>query len=84
MPNLGYSELLILLGVLVALFGATKLPQISAWLSELWPEGAGARRRRWRGWTMSDWLLVVSVVVLAGVAAGLYANSGQTHVAWPR
>jgi Sec-independent protein translocase protein TatA len=83
MPNLGVTELVILLAILLALFGVTKLPQISAWLAELWPESPDSSRRKRSGWSLSDWLLVASVIVLVGVAAVLFADSSLPHLARP-
>jgi hypothetical protein len=82
MPNFGFSELVIALAVLLVIFGATKLPRISAWLAELWPDRP-VSRRRWRGWSLSDWLLVASVVVLVGVAVALFAEPSLSHLARP-
>jgi mttA/Hcf106 family len=82
MPNLGVFELVIALVILLVIFGATKLPQISAWLTDLWPESPSPQRAR-SGWSLSDWLLVVSVVVLVGAAAALFAEPSLSHIARP-
>ena len=83
MPNLGVSELVMALVALLIIFGATKLPQISAWLAELWPESPDSPRRGRSRWSLSDWLLVASVVVLVGVAVALFAEPSLSHLARP-
>jgi mttA/Hcf106 family len=83
MPNLGVSELVIALVILLVIFGATKLPRISGWLKELWPESADSQPRRRSGWSLSDWLLVASVIVLVGLAAALFAEPSLSHLARP-
>jgi hypothetical protein len=83
MPNLGVTELVILLAFLVALFGVTKLPQISAWLADLWPESPDSPQRGRSRWSLSDWLLVASVVVLVGAAVALFAEPSLSHLARP-
>jgi hypothetical protein len=73
-PNLGVSELVIVLGILLVIFGSTYLPQVQGRLAELRPRSrgtVGVRLRARSRWSPAESLLVALVVVLGLLGLGL-------------
>lgn len=63
--GMGFGELVLILVITVAVFGATKLPQIGESLYNAEPPRLLLQRRWPRRWTRSDWLSVIAAVALA-------------------
>jgi hypothetical protein len=73
-PNLGVSELVIVLGILLTIFGLTHLPSSQGRLVEIRPRArgtAGVRLRARSRWSLAESLLVALVVGLGLLALGL-------------
>jgi hypothetical protein len=70
----GVSELVIVLGILLVIFGSTYLPHIQGRLAEIRPRSRGTVAIRLRArsrWSPAESLLVALVVVLGLLALGL-------------
>ena len=77
-PNLGVSELVIVLGILLVIFGSTYLPNIQGRLAEVRPRSRGTVEIRLRArsrWSPAESLLVALVVVLGLLALGLAVST---------
>jgi hypothetical protein len=71
MFRMGPGELVVILLIVVAVFGSTKLPQIGEYLERLLNGEPLVERPD--AWTSEDWLLVIAVVAL-GIAAIVLAH----------
>jgi len=65
--GMGFSELLMILIIVIVVFGATKLPGLSG---RMIPLRLRERRGADRQWTPSDWLLVATLVLLTAIVLG--------------
>ena len=78
MPTPGVSELVIVFGILLVIFGSTHLTNIQGRLAELRPRSRGTVEIRLRArsrWSPAESLLVALVVVLGLLALGLAVST---------